>query len=81
MENYETEFLLEIADDSIEGYELLTLINHMATYCHGVLTHRQQEVVDEVEDVLNFIYMRDKLEDAKKEKESQGDEDGTHSDD
>ncbi len=72
MENYETEFLLQIADDSIEGYELLTLINHMSTYCNGVLTHRQKEVVDEVEDVLNFIYMRDKLEDSKKEKESLG---------
>jgi hypothetical protein len=70
---YDKKYLIDLADDGLEGYELLELINHMANYSHAYLTPEQRSLVDEIESVLNYIYVRDQLED--------GDEDGTHTDD
>lgn len=85
MDSLDTEFLLQIADNDMEGYELLSLISHMSTYAHGCLNSTQQKLVDEIEQVLTFIYVRDKLDDAKNERladmNPSGDEDGTHTDD
>jgi hypothetical protein len=70
---YDKKYLIDLADDGLEGYELLELINHMANYSRAYLTTEQRSLVDEIESVLNYIYVRDQLED--------GDEDGSHTDD
>lgn len=77
MDSWDTEYLLQVADNDMEGYELLSLISHMSTYAHGCLTPSQQKLVDEIEQVLSYIYVRDQLEDANKIKASLGDEDGS----
>jgi len=70
MDSWDTEYLIEIADRDMEGYELLSLISHMSIYASGSLTKSQQALVDEVEHVLAYIYVRDQLDDLKQLKAS-----------
>jgi len=60
-------YLIQIADKSLDGYELLALISHMSTYARSCLTNEQKEIVDNVENALNYIYVRDQLKDGDKD--------------
>lgn len=84
MKNYLLDYYVTLADAEMDGYELLALVSHMSNYCGNVFTKEQREMVDAVEEALNYIYVRDSLEEVEAERQADREsvaEDGTDTDD
>ena len=68
MENFELEYFQQIADAEMLGYELIDLVVNLYNGSRDSLTPRQQDMVQELDLLLTHIYIRDRLEDAEKER-------------
>lgn len=78
----DTDALVCLADQDMLPYELLEIIVTLANGSITALSPRQRGLVLEIENVLNYIFIRDKLDDFKKQYgEDAGGSDGTDTDD
>ena len=69
MENHELEYFKHIADSEMLGYELIELVVTLYEASRDTLTERQKDIVQELDLLLTHIYIRDRLEEAEKERE------------